>query len=240
MIEQTPCAAGKPAIGRLAAPLMVTADVEASTTFYTELLAGREVGGSHSLPALVPMGGDSTRWRSYVVVAELERSLEQVHALGGAIEELGGRSDPRAVVRDPTGAEFGLLEAGARAPIPGAGDVPCWSDLVTSNAGVASAFYHQLFGWSFARMSGVHAGYVLILAAGRAIGGMRPLAERWGSEAHWLAYLPVDQCDDALIRAQELGASVAVPPIDIPEGRFVVIDDPLGARVALVSGRARE
>lgn len=51
-----------------------------------------------------------------------------------------------------------------------------------------------------------------------------------------MAYVAVDDVDEAARRVWELGGKVCVPPQDIPEvGRFCVVNDPAGATLSLIT-----
>ena len=50
----------------------------------------------------------------------------------------------------------------------------------------------------------------------------------------WLVYFAVDDCDSAFEKATSTGASVIVPPMDIPHGRFAILKDPQGAEFAVI------
>ena len=53
----------------------------------------------------------------------------------------------------------------------------------------------------------------------------------------WLTYVHVKDVDERTAKAKELGATVAMPAMDIPQiGRFSVIMDPTGAAIALFKG----
>jgi uncharacterized protein len=52
--------------------------------------------------------------------------------------------------------------------------------------------------------------------------------------AHWLVYFATDDTDDTVAKASGLGATVLVPPTDIPPGRFSVLADPDGAAFAVI------
>ena len=59
--------------------------------------------------------------------------------------------------------------------------------------------------------------------------------------AFWLTYFGVADCDASVAKAQELGASVTAPPMDIPGvGRFAVLSDPHGATFAIIAGAPPE
>ena len=50
-----------------------------------------------------------------------------------------------------------------------------------------------------------------------------------GAPPHWLPYIAVENVDASAKKAETLGATICVPPSDIPDvGRFSVIADPTG------------
>jgi hypothetical protein len=51
---------------------------------------------------------------------------------------------------------------------------------------------------------------------------------------HWLVYFAVTNADDTIKRAQEMGAKIMVPAMDIPQGRMSVLADPQGAEFAVI------
>jgi predicted enzyme related to lactoylglutathione lyase len=100
---------------------------------------------------------------------------------------------------------------------PGA---PSWVDLSTPDVEASVAFYGDLFGWE-----ATEAG---------------PAEETGGYRM--FSYLTVGDTDATVQRAQELGATVLVPPNDIPPGRMAMLADPYGATFGIVqpTGAARE
>ncbi|HEX3647618.1 MAG TPA: VOC family protein, partial [Pseudonocardiaceae bacterium] len=69
------------------------------------------------------------------------------------------------------------------------------------------------------------------LLDGRSIGGMAPMDASIPAEvpAHWRVYFAVGDTDATVAKTSELGGSVVVPPMDIPQGRFAMLTDPQGA-----------
>lgn len=65
------------------------------------------------------------------------------------------------------------------------------------------------------------------------MGRLTPLAEQDSRRPQWIPYAPVDDLDDALRKAVELGATVVRERVDLPPGSVAVIDDPSGATMAL-------
>ena len=100
-------------------------------------------------------------------------------------------------------------------------------DLVGSKA-----FYKVVFGWE-AETQGPEGpgGYTEWKVGGRSIGGMMAKPEQMPADApsFWGVYFAVADTDASVARAQELGASVMMPPMDIEPGRFALLVDPVGA-----------
>ena len=69
------------------------------------------------------------------------------------------------------------------------------------------------------------------------MGGMMaipPNAE--GMRPAWGVYVTVDDVDATAQQAVELGGSVCLPPLDIPNvGRFAVLQDPQGAVIHVIA-----
>ena len=72
---------------------------------------------------------------------------------------------------------------------------------------------------------------------GNPVGGMMPMPAEVPAEvpAYWLTYFATADCDDTVGRASAAGATVLVPPTDIPPGRFAVLVDPAGATFATIA-----
>jgi predicted enzyme related to lactoylglutathione lyase len=58
-----------------------------------------------------------------------------------------------------------------------------------------------------------------------------------GEEAHWRPYFTVASVAETLVRVDELGGSVVMPPIAIPgDGSIALVLDPQGALFGLFEG----
>jgi uncharacterized protein len=52
----------------------------------------------------------------------------------------------------------------------------------------------------------------------------------------WGTYVTVEDVDRSIVKVEQLGGKALMKPIDIPPaGRFVLIQDPQGAMIALIS-----
>lgn len=183
-----------------------------------------------------------THWLPYVAVASAEAATRLAAASGATI--LGSRFEVRGVgemgwLRDPTGAVLGLWEPRGRigSELSGEPGTLCWSELVTRDPLAAKTFYTALFGWKMREAPNLWMPYTEILHGGWPVGGMIEMTSVWGATPpHWRIFIAVRDCDATLARARSLGGSSEERPIDIPGvGRFVTIEDPLGAYLSILA-----
>ncbi|MGI8641109.1 MAG: VOC family protein [Pyrinomonadaceae bacterium] len=122
----------------------------------------------------------------------------------------------------------------------------CWNELASNNLEACKTFYAELFGWQFKEnepMAGMDcdgAGMIyneISIDGKKQFGGMYQMGKEFGeTPPHWMSYIAVDDVDASVEKVAELGGSVCVPPMDIPNtGRFCVINDPSGATVSLIT-----
>jgi len=76
--------------------------------------------------------------------------------------------------------------------------------------------------------------YTEFFTAGKSQAGMLEMNDEWGNTPPYsMAYFQVADCDHA---AESLGATICVPPTDIPHvGRFSVINNPQGATFSVTT-----
>lgn len=236
---------------------LATSDVESARRFYTEMFGwsvlehpmpegtytifqsgGQDAAAMYSGPPGVP-----THWGVYFSVASADDSAASAGSLGGKV--LNGPFDVMefgrmAIIQDPQGATASLwqpkLHIGARHGGPL--NQVCWAELTTPDPVDATRFYSGLFGWKTKPDSGIEsAEYVELINNGVPIGGVMPMrGDMWkGIPPHWMIYISVADCDERAAKATSLGATVCVPPTDIPNvGRFSVVTDAQGAVFSLI------
>ena len=127
--------------------------------------------------------------------------------------------------------------AGGQIAMPKHGEI-CWSELATTDLEVCKSFYSELFGWKYKESDATEMRYTeMSNGDGETFGGMyNQTGEMAGVPPHWMSYVAVDDVDESLAKAEELGGQVVVPAMDIPEtGRFGVITDPSGAAIAMIT-----
>jgi predicted enzyme related to lactoylglutathione lyase len=115
-----------------------------------------------------------------------------------------------------------------------------WYELMTTDVDAAQNFYESVFGWAVKDSGMSDMDYRIVHAGERPIGGMMALRDEQleaGARPFWGGYIGVADVDAATEKAESLGASTHVPPMDIPEvGRFSVISDPQGGMITLFTG----
>ncbi|MBX3497991.1 MAG: VOC family protein [Alphaproteobacteria bacterium] len=111
-----------------------------------------------------------------------------------------------------------------------------WYELMTTDTKAAKAFYGKVVGYGTQDMPEMHYA-VFTIDGGRGVRGLMEMPEelRKGNvPPHWLGYVGVDDVDAGTEKARSLGATIQVPPQDIPTvGRFSMFLDPGGAALAL-------
>jgi predicted enzyme related to lactoylglutathione lyase len=243
--------------GRFTWHELMTTDAAKAATFYGALLGWKveevpmgpmgtyrlflqgdqRVGGAMAAPP-----GTPSNWLAYVGADNPDATCAQIRELGGKI--LVPPTDVPGMVRfavamDTLGAAFGVLKglgAGANDPLP---EGPprigtfCWDELHTTDQAAAGKFYGAIFGWTGKVAPEDPMKYWHWMHAGKDIGGMMNLM-RPNVPPNWAAYIAVSDVDASCRKAKELGARIAMEPMDIPHvGKFGVIEDPTGAFVAL-------
>jgi uncharacterized protein len=237
---------------------LATSDQEAAKRFYAGLFGwdyeDRPVGddgtysmaqiGGRSVAALAGLRPDEAaqgippHWNVYVTVEDVDACAAQVAGAGGRV--FAGPFDVfdagrMAVIADPSGAALCLWQAGTSIgaeSVNGPG-LLTWADCASSDPAAAQAFYSTLFGWRFQQMS-EEPPYWVILNGERSQGGMTRPPE--GVPSNWFPYFGSVGVDETMQIAQTLGGNPFLGPIDVPNGRFALIQDPQGAAFAILTG----
>ena len=239
-------------------------DVDVAERFYTQLFGwtadrmqfgpdasdvyvmlrkhGRDAAALYAMDPTQKAQGMPSAWLSYVTVESADEAASRARALGGTV--LADAFDVMdvgrmALIGDPAGAMFAAWEPGKHV---GAGVMIepgslCWNDLATRDVEQATRFYGALFGWTAEPVQGTPQPYLMLrngdAPAGGGIFAMPP--EMAGTPPHWAPYFAVEDADAAVRRAQELGATVGMPPHDLPDvGRFAMLRDPQGAEFYVI------
>lgn len=210
------------------------------TVFSLGDVQGPEVAGMQGLAD----DSQPPSWTCYFKVEDLRTAVDAVKAAGG--RELTPPADyaglgSMALCMDPEGADFGVARLGNVIEF-GAANRPstmCWAELACRDTGRARRFYGEVFGWRAVECEYHGSVYTNWELGDRALAGMVSMDHGWPPHypAHWIPYFWVDDCDASAARAAELGAAVRIPPTDVRPGRYAMMTDPSGARLAVITPR---
>lgn len=123
--------------------------------------------------------------------------------------------------------------------------VPAWVDVAHRDVGAASAFYGDLFGWTFtdATPPGAPQRYVIAQLGGldvAGIGGSVAVDGTASRSAAWNTYVAVDDADAAAARIEEAGGRLVERPAEGAGGwRWAECADPSGVPFRLWEARGR-
>jgi predicted enzyme related to lactoylglutathione lyase len=120
----------------------------------------------------------------------------------------------------------------------------CWDELMTTDPAAATKFYETVFGWRSEPVDmGPSGTYTLLKRPGvpdtkgadkNAAGLMK--SPPGVPHSFWMTYVYVPDCDGIADKAKRLGATITMPPMDIPGiGRFSTMMDPQHASIAVIA-----
>ena len=210
--------------------------------FYTMFQSGgRDAAAGYTMRAEERSQGVPPHWNLYVAVEDADAMAARAVELGGKLPAgvfdvyTNGRM---AVIIDPTGAAFCLWQPKQTQGIGvmGENNSYCWADLITGDRAAAKTFYEKLFGWKIFPGAGKdESTYLHIKAGEQDIAGIQPGAMRQpGVPPHWTPYFMVANADATTAKAQQLGAKVYAPPMNVGESLHIaVLADPQGAVFSL-------
>ncbi|MFJ2588531.1 VOC family protein [Streptomyces sp. NPDC087538] len=118
-------------------------------------------------------------------------------------------------------------------PVAGA---PCWVSLMARDLRAAQSFYSDVMGWTF-RPSTLGSSFSVALAHGERIAGIG-CCPGAGHPAVWTPYFAVRDADETASRISERGATLAVGPLVLGEGRAGIAADRDGAVFGFWEGPA--
>jgi uncharacterized protein len=229
---------------------LAVSDIQAGAAFYTAVLGwdvrptgpefgeyvighvdGRPAGGlgPHEDPG-------EPGWTLYFASDDVDATAEAVASNGGSLvlspHDVGphGRM---AAAADPTGAVFGVWQAGEHLGCgvvnePGA---LTWEDLRSPDPDGARSFYTAVFGFSHQPVAGGPADYRTFAFPDQEdhpLGGIGGL-EVPGQRPRWLVTFGVVDAAAAADAAHREGGAVTVPLLDTPFGRMAGLADATGA-----------
>lgn len=114
----------------------------------------------------------------------------------------------------------------------------CWADVSSTNVDKTINFMKELMGWtSVAMPMGDGMDYTMFYLDGKEVAAAAPMMPdmvKNGVPSSWSNYIKVDDVDVITKKAEELGAKIVMPVMDVfDSGRMSMIADPTGAVVGL-------
>jgi predicted enzyme related to lactoylglutathione lyase len=208
-------------------------------------VGGRNIGGLFDLHAEGTPPDCPPCLGVMVKVDSADATSEKVLGLGGSVKRTFdiGEQGRMAICLDPTGANIDVWEpnqmpgSDADSSLHGS---PSWSECMTTDVTRATSFYTNLFGWTAEVKAMPGMDYTVFRNGGSDIAGLMHVPME-SIPSHWGTYFTVDETDEAVRVATELGATIFVPPMDIPGiGRFSGIVSPQGVRFYVIKYLPRE
>jgi predicted enzyme related to lactoylglutathione lyase len=241
---------------------LMTPNVDAARKFYAPLANwGTQpfdksytlwTTGGAPFAGLQPLGpkereqGIPPHWMPYLETSNIADTVRLASSLGAKmmvpptdIPNVG----TFAVIQDPQGAVFGVLDTKGRpggwngTPVVGRFS---WHELMAMDHNKAFEFYKRLFGWEKTGEMDMGGGNTyLMYGKGKPFGGIftRP-PEMASMRPFWLSYIHVKDVQKAVDTATKAGAFVQRPPMPIPGGMIAILGDPQGAAFAVVDASA--
>lgn len=189
---------------------------------------GVKIGGIAEIPE-----EDQPVWLGSLSASDLEQVTADLDVLGGRIVDPIQQVDDRgvmAVLEDPAGAPFVLLDTGARDPELGplkVGDW-LWADLYVRNMEAPAKFYEGLLGMRLTTVKDDDGNEVNVFMTGdTARAGMVKIPFEH-VDPIWLPYVRVADIEQILERSGELGGELF-----FRLGDTAILLDPAGAAVGV-------
>jgi len=184
-----------------------------------------------------PQEGMPSFWTTYIASDDVDATAGKVREAGGSLlmEPFDVFDSGRMVVaQDPTGAAFGVWQAGEHhgAQLANEPGTVTWNECQTNDVEAAETFYRAVFGYEIDQMPmGEGEPYRVLKLGDKGVGGMFQITPEMGEmPPNWATVFAVADTDATCAKAEELGAKVLVPPMDLPEvGRYAVLQDPVDA-----------
>ena len=237
---------------------VTTTDIEGTNAFYSGLFgwSTEEMpnAGGYTMYSLrgkhvaagspPPPGGEGVppHWTTYLASDDADVTAEKVREAGGAV-----LMDPfdvfdsgrMTIAQDPTGAAFGIWQAGEHigAELANEPGTLNWNQCQTDDPGRAAAFYADVFGYEVDEIDlGGGEPFRVLKVDGRGVAGVREHVPQMGNvPPHWSTVFQVADTDESVGKATELGGTVVMEPLDLPDiGRIAVLQDPVGAAFQVI------
>jgi predicted enzyme related to lactoylglutathione lyase len=239
----------KTAVGRFVWHDHISTDPARARDFYSQLL-GWEIEvwkpGEVDYPMIMvngqshggfgpAQGGAPSHWLGHVAVESADETARRAGDAGGGV--LGEPMDipevgRMAVIQDPQGAVLSAFTPAGESPV--SEGVFLWDEVLTPDPEAAKDFYKKVVGWTAEDTNVGDIVYTIFSSGEAQRAGCTRLPADAGAPPHWLTHLASSDVDRDAAKAEELGATKFMGPMDIPTvGRVAVLADPTGAAFGL-------
>lgn len=216
-------------------------------TYHLASMGDAMVAGLMEMPDDV--AGMPPAWMLYFAVEDADVAVSKMTAAGALVHRpvtpIPG-TGRFAILADPQGAGFGILEPApmedgpqqGRAFDPSRPGLGNWNELVSSDRKAAMRFYCDQFGWTPSQVMdmGDMGSYDLFAWNGADIGAMMAIQPGMPPVGgFWMPYFGVEQIEAAMDRVKQAGGVIHQGPHEVPGGVFIATGaDPQGAVFAMV------
>jgi predicted enzyme related to lactoylglutathione lyase len=183
-------------------------------------------------------------WVTYFASNDAEVTAKAAAAAGAAVlvEPMQiNVQGTMAVVADPGGTVVGIWEPNEHRGFRRFGEpgTPGWFDLETRDYAVVVEFYRDVLGWTTSVLSDTDEfRYTMLQVGDEQLAGIMDGGGYLAAHAptSWTVVFSVEDTDATVDQVLELGGAVQRPAHDSPYGRLATVEDPMGAKFALISG----
>lgn len=238
-------------------------DIEGAKHFYGDVLgwtfgeSAAEYGhytqayadGKAVAAVVPPMPGQEgqSAWCLYLAAADAAATARKVREEGGDVlmEPMRvGDFGTMALARDPSGAVFGLWQAGTHEGFEATG-VPgayCWAEVFTREPEKTDAFFPAVFPYRAKQIQDEAIDFRVFELDGAPVLGRMRMTDDFPPEVppYVNVYFTVGDCDAAVQRAVGHGGILRFGPMDSPFGRFAALSDPQGANFSVIDVTAAQ
>ncbi|MEU5435124.1 VOC family protein [Streptomyces sp. NPDC020719] len=232
-------------------------DVEKAKSFYSDVLgwtfgeANSEYGNytqayanGKAVAAIVPpMPGQEGQaaWCLYLASPDVAATAKKITDNGGEVlmqPMQVGDFGSMAIAREPSGAVFGVWQAGSHEGFEAKG-VPgayCWAEFFTRDPAKLDSFLPSVFPYSAKQMQDDAADFRVFSVGGDMVMGRMKMTDDFPPEVppYVNVYFAVDNCDTAVEKATKQGGILRFGPMDTPFGRFAALTDSQGAAFSVI------
>ncbi|MFJ2236313.1 VOC family protein [Streptomyces sp. NPDC087859] len=232
-------------------------DVEGAKSFYGDVLgwtfgeASSEYGnytqaysnGKAVAAVVPPMPGQEgqSQWCLYLASPDAAATAAKIRDNGGEVlmEPMAvGDFGTMCLGRDPSGAVFGVWQAGQHEGFEAIGEpgAYAWAEVFTREPAKTDEFLTAVFPYRAKQMEDDAIDFRIFDIGENTVLGRMKMTDDFPPEvpSYVNVYFAVSDCDDAVAKATKLGGVLRFGPMSSPFGRFAALSDPQGASFSVI------